>query len=77
VSARELVRDVTYHDRHVARLRCFYDEDGLTTIVEADVWPVMGGAAQRKPYRFASAHEAFRFVQEAVLVFQYLGCSVA
>ena len=77
MAGRELVRDVTYQDRRVAHIRCFYDEDGQTTIVEADVYPVMGGAPQRKPYRFATAHDAFRFVQEAVLVFQYLGCSVA
>jgi hypothetical protein len=77
VAGRELVRDVTHQGRHVAHLRCFYDEDGQTTIVEADVYLIRGGAPQRKPYRFASAHEAFRFVQEAVLVFQYLGCSVA
>ena len=77
MAGRELIRDVTYHDRRVARLRCFYDEDGQTTIVEADIYPTTGGALQQKPYRFSSAHEAFRFVQEAVLVFQYLGCSVA
>jgi hypothetical protein len=56
-------------------LRC-YDEDG-GTFVEADVLPV--GATERVhrgPYRFATAHEAFRFMQEALLAFEYLGCAV-
>jgi hypothetical protein len=76
MTTRELVRDVTYQDRQLASLRCFYDESG-TTVVEANLFPLDGGSVQRKPYRFANAHEAFRFVQEAVLVLQYLGCSVA
>jgi hypothetical protein len=75
LAGRELVREVTYQDRQLVTLRCFYDESG-ETVVEADVSPVSGGAQQRKPYRFANAHEAFRFMQEAVLVLQYLGCSV-
>ena len=28
------------------------------------------------PYRFASATDAFRFVQESLLALQYLGCAV-
>ena len=73
---RELVREVTYQNRQLARLRCFDDDSG-GTIVEAVVFPAAGGHGQTKPYRFSNAHEAFRFVQEAMLVLQYLGCSVA
>jgi len=75
MTARELVREVTYDDRQLARLRCFDDETGRT-VVEAVLFPPAGGR-QVKPYHFSNAHEAFRFVQEAMLVLQYLGCSVA
>jgi hypothetical protein len=76
MAGRELVREVTYDSRQLATLRCF-DEEGGGTIVEAVVFPAAGGDGQTKPYRFTNAHEAFRFVQEAMLVLQYLGCSVA
>ena len=71
----ELIREATRDGRTVARLRC-YDADGAT-IVDAEVTPP--GAAypvRRGPYRFATAPEAFRFVQEALLALQYLGCRV-
>jgi hypothetical protein len=71
----ELVREVTRDGRTVARLRC-YDEGGMT-IVDAEVMPA--GASfpvRRGPYRFATAPDAFRFVQEALLALQYLGCRV-
>ncbi len=36
-----------------------------------------GEPVRRGPYRFASANEAFRFLQEASsLALQYLGCTV-
>jgi hypothetical protein len=57
-------------------LRC-YDGDGAS-VVEAEVTPA--GAAEpvrRGPYRFETATEAFRFVQEALLALQYLGCTVS
>jgi hypothetical protein len=72
----ELVREVTRDGRTVARLRC-YDADGMT-FVDAEVTPP--GApypVSRGPYRFANAPDAFRFVQEALLALQYLGCRVA
>jgi hypothetical protein len=71
----ELVREASREGRTVARLRC-YDEDGAT-IVDAEVMPQ--GAVQpmrRGPYRFATAPDAFRFLQEALLALQYLGCTV-
>ena len=72
----ELVRKATRDGRWVANLRC-YDADDGTTVVEAEVLP--HGATEsvrRGPYRFATASDAFRFVQEAVLALQYLGCHV-
>lgn len=71
----ELVRRALHGDRVIATIRCYDDQSG--TAVEAEVMPA--GAAEpirRGPYRFASAHEAFRFVQEAMLAFEYLGCTV-
>lgn len=71
----ELVREVSKDGRGVARLRC-YDVDG-GTIVEADVLPKgASDPVHRGPYRFATAPEAFRFIQEALLALQYLGCTV-
>jgi hypothetical protein len=53
----------------VATLRC-YDDDGVT-IVEYESATGAAGA-----YRFATAPDAFRFVQEALLAMQYLGCAI-
>jgi hypothetical protein len=73
----ELIREAVLDGRRVALLRCFDDPDG-GTVVEAQVTgPAGGEPIRRGPYRFANAHEAFRFVQEAVLALQYLGCTVA
>lgn len=72
----ELVREATRDGRRVALLRC-YDHDG-STIVEAEVIPVRGEHPERRgPYRFATAPEAFRFVQETLLALQYLGCTIS
>ncbi len=71
----ELVREASHDGRRVAILHCF-DSEGVT-VVEAEVLPA--GAAQpvrRGPYRFKTAPEALRFVQEAMLALQYLGCRV-
>jgi hypothetical protein len=73
----EIVREARHGNRRVARIRCYDGIDG-TSIVEAEVDPAGGGQSiLRGPYRFATAHEAFRFLQEATLALQYLGCSVA
>jgi len=73
----ELVREVQRDGTWIAKLRCFDAEDGAS-VVEAEVTPMGGGAPIRRgPYRFATAHEAFRFMQEAVLALQYLGCEIA
>ena len=71
----ELVRRALQGDRVIATLRCFDEATGTT--VEAEVTPPGGAASVRRgPYRFATAHEAFRFVQEAMLAFEYLGCTI-
>jgi hypothetical protein len=71
----ELVREATKDGRRVALLRC-YDAAG-STIVHAEVAPAGSqDTVHRGPYRFASATDAFRFVQESLLALQYLGCSV-
>lgn len=72
----ELVREATHRGKLVAAIRC-YDGEGGTSVVEAKVIPIGGGEAIRRgPYTFATAHEAFRFMQEAVLTLQYLGCNL-
>jgi hypothetical protein len=73
--AAELIREATLDSQRLALLRC-YDADGVT-YVEAEVVPAGGGEpVARGPYKFATAHEAFRFVQESMLALQYLGCTV-
>jgi hypothetical protein len=72
----ELVREALRDGRRVALLRC-YDAAG-STVVDAEIVPSGSfDPVHRGPYRFASATDAFRFVQEALLALQYLGCSVA
>ena len=72
----ELVREATHDWKFVAAIRC-YDGEGGTSIVEDEVTPVGGGdPIRRGPYTFATAQEAFRFMQEAVLTLQYLGCAI-
>jgi hypothetical protein len=72
----DLVREASVDGQWVANLRCYDGEDGMT-IVEAEIKPAGSDVpVSRGPYKFATAHEAFRFMQEAVLALQYLGCSV-
>jgi hypothetical protein len=72
----QLVKEASYDGRRIALLRCFDADDA--TIVEAEVLPAGATQPQRRgPYRFESAPEAFRFVQETLLVLQYLGCHVS
>ena len=72
----ELVREAFRGEQKVARFRCF-DDDGLS-VVEVEVTPADGGTpVNRGPYRFQTAHEAFRFLQEAMLALQYLGCTIS
>ncbi|MBV8258613.1 MAG: hypothetical protein JO073_12425 [Actinobacteria bacterium] len=66
----ELVREALKDGRRIALIRC-YDGAG-STVVELEAQDT--GA--RRFYQFVTATEAFRFVQEAVLAMQYLGCQV-
>jgi hypothetical protein len=67
----ELIREAQRDGRRVAILRC-YDGEGAT-IVDFEA----GQDGRRGTYRFATAPDAFRFVQEALLALQYLGCTVS
>lgn len=53
-------------------------EEKGTWVVACDVQPTRPGAEQvsRGPYVFASENEARRFVDEAALALEYLGCEV-
>ena len=66
----ELVREAVRDGRRVALLRCYDGENATIVDYEADA------SGRRGTYRFATAPEAFRFVQEALLALQYLGCTV-
>jgi hypothetical protein len=71
-----IVREAEHGGQCVAQIRCYDGENG-TSIVEAELTPVGSDAPiKRGPYTFATANEAIRFMQEAVLALQYLGCSV-
>ena len=70
-----LVRKAVRDGKGVAMLRCVDGPEGQT-IVEAEVVGANGAPVRRGPYAFRNAHEAFRFVQEATLALQYLGCVV-
>ena len=72
----ELVREATRDGRRVALLRCYDDPDEGGTMVEAEIHPTNSEPVSHG-YRFSTAPEAFRFVQEALLALQYLGCNVA
>jgi hypothetical protein len=72
----ELVREAVRDGERIALLRCFDGPEGWT-IVEAELTkPDQEAPVTRGPYRFRNAAEAFRFVQEALLALQYLGCTV-
>ena len=73
----ELTREVLLDGRRLALVRCYDGADGMT-VVEAEVQRSANAELVRRgPYQFATATEAFRFVQEALLALQYLGCTVA
>jgi len=67
VTGAQIVREAVIDGRRVALMRC-YEVEVVPTDSEIPV--------SRGPYRFTTAHEAFRFMQEALLALQYLGCSV-
>ena len=72
--AHELRRE----GRRIVYLRgCAASGGGVT--VEAEVSPVTAAAEAEpivRPFAFANADSAKRFVEEALLALQYLGCDV-
>ena len=65
--------------RTVAVLRGVAGVNGAVT-VETEVFPVTAPATtdpQMRPYAFANREQAARFVDEALLALEYLGCTLA
>ena len=63
-------------ERRVAVLRCLDRPEGGSTVEALITSPDGDEPVRRGPYQFASASDAFRFLQEATLALQYLGCSI-
>ena len=66
-------------DERVMLLEAFSEPDGQIT-VDAEVWSVRSDE-RRQPvlasYRFPTATVATKFVDEAMIALEYLGCDVA
>ena len=65
--------------RTVAVLRGVAGLNGAVT-VETEIFPVTAPATadpQTRPYAFATREQATRFVDEALLALEYLGCTLA
>ncbi len=65
--------------RTVAVLRGIEGVNGAVT-VETEIYPVTApanGDPQVRPYAFPSREQATRFVDEALLALEYLGCTLA
>jgi hypothetical protein len=70
--------DLRKDGRRVVLLRGVSAKGGGVT-VEAEVHPVtsaMDAPPQVRPFAFSTAESAKRFVDEALLALQYLGCDV-
>jgi hypothetical protein len=66
-------------DERVMLLEAFSEPDGHVS-VDAEVWPVRSEERDEPllaSYRFATAALATKFVDEAMIAFEYLGCTVA
>ena len=63
----------------VVRLEAFSEQDGHVT-VNAETWPVNSRVPLDQPvpsaYRFPTAAMARKFVDEAMIALEYLGCIV-
>jgi hypothetical protein len=65
--------------RPVAVLRGVEGVNGAVT-VETEIYPVTAPATadpQTRPYAFPTREQATRFVDEALLALEYLGCTLA
>jgi hypothetical protein len=72
-----LTRHAKRGTQHVASMRCV--ERAGQVLVECQVYPVDSLRVEplrAGPYTFAAEHEARRFLEEATLALQYLGCDV-
>lgn len=78
-STRSLFQHEVRRDgRVVATLRATRTPDGIA--VETDVFPVTAAAGEpgiTRPFPFASLDHARRFADEALVAFEYLGCTVS
>lgn len=74
-----LAFEATRGDERVMLLEAFGEPDGHVT-VDAEIWPVES-EDRREPllasYRFATMALASKFVDEAMIALEYLGCTVA
>lgn len=62
----------------IATLRARYTETGVT--VESQVFPITENAnttAFNRPFTFSTIDHARRFVEETLVAFEYLNCTVA
>jgi hypothetical protein len=65
--------------RPVAALRGFPGANGAVT-VQTEIYPVTAPASadpQVRPFAFPTREQANRFVEEALIALEYLGCSLA
>jgi len=65
--------------RTVAVLRGAAGDNG-SVVVDTEIYPVTAPAnsdPQTRPYTFPSRDQAMRFVDEALLALEYLGCVLA
>ena len=69
--------EATKFDERVMLLEAFREADGHVT-VDAEVWSVRSDPRSpvRSSYRFATTALATKFVDEAMIALEYLGCSV-
>ncbi|MEZ5098409.1 MAG: hypothetical protein R3C15_01070 [Thermoleophilia bacterium] len=75
---RALVRSATRNGRRVVTLRRI--DVGDECVVECDVYPANSlkvEPVRPGPYRFAEREQGDRFVEEALLALEYLGCELA
>lgn len=74
-----LACEATKDGERVLLLEAFAELDGQVT-VDAETWPVKSRVRLDQPvrsaYRFPTAAAATKFVDEAMIALEYLGCTV-
>jgi hypothetical protein len=74
-----LAYEATKNEERVMLLEAFVEPDGRVT-VDAEIWPVRSPDRLEpvlSSYRFPNAAGATKFIDEAILAMEYLGCAVA